>query len=420
MPVLEICGKGLGVLVLGTLCRVACGASARGLQCRSNNSETAVTANPVRRSRKMTLDAFRHAYVEACGGDNPHPHVLAQCDQGTSSGDKLLCSGNARGAVLNVAKALRTGHPFAVVDLSCNTSESGSAAALASVLQNDSTMEVLDLRHSDFGPEDAEVIGKAIAANATLRELSLSGNSVGVEGALAIANSLQKNSSLKVLRLGSCDLNTRGIIAIATALQGNVSLQHLDISRPLVASVHMTEGLDHLSRMLSVNRVLTQLDLSKCGVRDDGLAMLASALRRAGSNSHLSALCLRCNEILLREADAVRELGQLLSSYGCPLARLDLSANRLQDEGALLLSEMLHSNSTLSHIDVRHNSIASRGLCALGPVLASHRSLTSAAVWGNRFDSAACRSWLPALSVRLSLDFSVQEVDGAYSCIAAT
>jgi Ran GTPase-activating protein (RanGAP) involved in mRNA processing and transport len=367
----------------------------------------------------MSLDQFRHAYVEACDGANPHPHVLTQCDQGTSSGDKLLCSGNARGAVLNVAKALRTSHPFAVVDLSCNTWESGSGAALAGVLQNDVTMEVLDLHNSDLGPADAEIIGEAIAENATLRELSLSGNSVGAEGALAIANSLQKNSSLKVLRVGSCDLDTRGIIAIATALHGNVSLQHLDISRPLVAPAHMTEALDHLSRMLSVNRALTQLDLSKCGVRDDGLAMLASALRRAGPNSRLSTLCLRCNEISLRETDAVREFGQLLSSYGCPLAHLDLSANRLHDEGALLLSEMLHSNSTLSHIDVRNNSIASRGLCALGPILASHRSLTSAAVWGNRFDSAACRSWLPALSGRLSLDFSVQEVDGTYSCVAA-
>lgn len=280
-------------------------------------------------------------------------------------------------------------------------------------------MEVLDLRHSDIGPADAEILGKALAVNATLRELHLNGNSVGAEGALAIADSLQTNSSLKVLRLGSCDLDKRGIIAIATGLQGNVSLQQLDISRPLVAPAHMTEGLDHLSRMLSVNRALTQLDLSKCGVRDDGLALLASALRRAGSESVLSDLCLRCNEISLREADAVREVGQLLSSYTCPLFQLDLSANRLQDEGALLLSEMLHSNSSLTHIDVRHNSIASRGLCALGPVLASHRSLTSVAVWGNRFDSAACRSWLPALTGRLSLDMSVQEVDGAYSCVAA-
>jgi hypothetical protein len=363
------------------------------------------------------MQTFRDAYSEAVGGA-PQPHVLAQCDPGTSSGGKLLCSGT-RGVMLNVAKALRAGHPFAVLDLSCSTPESGSAAALADVLQNDCTMEVLDLRNNDFGPADAEVIGQAIAANTTLRELSLSGNSVGAEGALAIADSLQKNSSLRVLRLGSCALESRGIIAIATALHGNVSLEHLDISRPLVAPAHMTEALNHLSRMLSVNRALTQLDLSKCGVRDDGLAMLASALRRAGAASRLSTLCLRCNEISLREADAVSELGQLLSSYGCPLVRLDLSANRLQDEGALLFSEMLHSNSTLHHIDVRNNSIASRGLCALGPVLASHRALTSAAVWGNRFDSAACRSWLPALGARLSLDISVQEVDGAYSCVAA-
>ena len=37
-------------------------------------------------------------------------------------------------------------------------------------------------------------------------------------------------------------------------------------------------------------------------------------------------------------------------------------------------------------------------------------------LWGNRFDSAACLAWLPSLKV-LALDFTVQEVDGAFLCV---
>ena len=33
---------------------------------------------------------------------------------------------------------------------------------------------------------------------------------------------------------------------------------------------------------------------------------------------------------------------------------------------------------------------------------------------GNRFDSAACRAWLPSLSAGMALDFTVQEVDGLF------
>ena len=96
-----------------------------------------------------------------------------------------------------------------------------------------------------------------------------------------------------------------------------------------------------------------------------------------------------------------------------------------------------------------------RGLWALGPVLSDHSTLQEALVWGNKFDSAACRAWLPAMErlvrparVELAppdprarallparptrirrfssshpspqvLDFSVQEVEGAYTCVRA-
>ena len=52
----------------------------------------------------------------------------------------------------------------------------------------------------------------------------------------------------------------------------------------------------------------------------------------------------------------------------------------------------------------------------LGHVCASHDGglLHEVRLSGNRFDSAACRAWLPSLSAGMALDFTVQEVDGLF------
>ena len=102
----------------------------------------------------------------------------------------------------------------------------------------------------------------------------------------------------------------------------------------------------------------------------------------------------------------------------CALQTLDLSANNLRDDGALVLAEMVQANSSLTGLSLAHNSINSRGLCALAHGVAINRSLQSMTLWGNRFDSAACLAWTPALG-RLELDFRTQEVDGTFMPVQA-
>ena len=45
----------------------------------------------------------------------------------------------------------------------------------------------------------------------------------------------------------------------------------------------------------------------------------------------------------------------------CVLQTLDLSANNLRDDGALVLAEMVQANSSLTGLSLAHNSINSRG-----------------------------------------------------------
>ena len=79
---------------------------------------------------------------------------------------------------------------------------------------------------------------------------------------------------------------------------------------------------------------------------------------------------------------------------------------------------MVQANSSLTGLSLAHNSINSRGLCALAHGVAINRSLQSMTLWGNRFDSASCLAWTPALA-RLKLDFRTQEVDGTFMPVQA-
>ena len=92
-------------------------------------------------------------------------------------------------------------------------------------------------------------------------------------------------------------------------------------------------------------------------------------------------------------------------------------------------SQVVAESKRLQHLDVASCEITSRGLCALARSVVDrvtavehqdprllHQSMDAMELWGNKFDSAACLAWIPALHY-LKLDIAVQEVDGAYACV---
>ena len=81
------------------------------------------------------------------------------------------------------------------------------------------------------------------------------------------------------------------------------------------------------------------------------------------------------NQIQLVDAACVKSLSAWLTSKQCRLNGLLLGSNQLRDDGALILAEIIQANTSLLKLDLRSNSITSRGLCALGPVASSHCAL---------------------------------------------
>jgi len=248
--------------------------------------------------------------------------------------------------------------------------------------------------------------------------------------------------------LCNCELTTESLVALATVLQVNDKVMSLNVARSLNAPL-MEEATSHFSRMLKVNSTLMELDLSRCGIRDLGLQLLAEELYRA-TDTRLSSLLLTANQISLVDSECVNALALLLGSQRCRLETLLLGSNALRDEGTLKLADIVSSNASLVELDLTSNSITSRGLCALGRAISpdaqsvAHPKILHVSLWGNRFDSAvrqtfpsqppacplhpiafaplslsaciapqACVVWQPMLSL-LELDFTVDEVDGHF------
>ena len=108
-------------------------------------------------------------------------------------------------------------------------------------------------------------------------------------------------------------------MALATVLRHNASVALLDVQRPLINSLG-EEAVAHFSQMLAVNRTLVELDLSKSGMRDHGLKLIAAELRHA-PGSALKTLRLRCNQVELKEPSCVDEVaGLVFDPVACPLS----------------------------------------------------------------------------------------------------
>ncbi|XP_051732663.1 NLR family CARD domain-containing protein 3-like isoform X3 [Ctenopharyngodon idella] len=139
------------------------------------------------------------------------------------------------------------------------------------------------------------------------------------------------------VQLSKCGVTDEGCAALASALRSNPShLRELDLSVNKLGD----RGVKLLSDLLKDPQCkLEKLWLSDCGVTDEGCAALASALR--SNPSHLRELYLSWNELGDR---GVKLLSDGLKDLHCNLEKLWLYGCGVKDEGCAALASALRSN----------------------------------------------------------------------------
>jgi len=348
-------------------------------------------------------------------------HTLSLRNCGVSGkGLQSLCAllGKA-----NWAKELK------VLDIGENRAAKAGSQALAQWLTNDQlSIEQLHLSSCEL---DLEILLPALSQNpklydGNLKSVDLSGNKLTKKASAAASALLATSGSLSQLQFSNCSLERAGFAALLDAafanergLRFSLDFSHNELGvkgardlsevymrwlkKDMTARAASGSGSGSGSAAPSHGSIHT-LNLSECGLGVEGVVAVCKAL----SGTSINTLALDCNlklglftsgkeagealAALVKNTPALKELsvagdgnshalkggvsGLVAAlAHGCSLAHLDISKNRIGDEGAKELAESLAQNSSLTSLHVDHNRLSIKGIRLIHSGLTKNKTL---------------------------------------------
>jgi len=219
---------------------------------------------------------------------------------------------------------------------------------------------VLDMCKQVVGPEGVTPLLDGLRVCKGVEGLLLGNNVTGGKGAREIAKYIKReDSQITTWYLGGNQFGPDAVGVISKALERDSKVLALWLKRNPV----MPEGTLHLAKMLRLNQTLTTLDLSNCGVLDEGCIDLF----RVGLMDHpaMKHLYLNTNGITVKGATVIAEYFE----KGGNLESLYMSCNPLGDEGVRILAKSLKGNTHLVRLGLSSCAIGDIGIKALIEVL---------------------------------------------------
>jgi Ran GTPase-activating protein (RanGAP) involved in mRNA processing and transport len=232
---------------------------------------------------------------------------------------------------------------------------------LAECLVKNNTLEEINLARNDLDDQAMDILAPAMTG---VFKINLAMNKIGIKGAEIIAKHIIGDPSSKVQELELSDNSLlNGATHLAAALQHNKNLRVLKLV-DVVSSPTEMESLSALPPAAmdgdgDVEKKLEEQEEAKKTdeTRTQHANALIQALGKALSiNKSLTHLWLNNNGI---ESKALEELTQNLPTSA--IVELKLRQNRIDDEGAILLSQV----TSLRHLELGENVIGAKGFGAL-------------------------------------------------------
>ena len=238
----------------------------------------------------------------------------------------------------------------------CDRFESVHAwSVFANTLKHNTTLMELQLVGMLLNPDACAVFGRAFQDNSTMQVLIVSRSSI--EDGNAFGHIFQ-SSSLKRVVLSFCHL--RDTSDMGAFLIQNKVLEELELTYDCLG------GASGLARGLRGNTGLRKLDLSG-NTLSEGSQQLMGSL---STNETLHVLSLSRSR--LYQNDTVTNM---ILHPSTRLRKLDLSENRIDNEGAVLLGNQIEETVSLEELILRNNRIGNVGSQAIGKALGINRSI---------------------------------------------
>ena len=246
----------------------------------AQGAETLAASLPHSSLLSLTLYATQMDLHDCCVGDEGVRHfasVLDRCKSLAALG--ITQSGVTKTGLVYLLQGLESNQHINSLNLHSNFIDHVGAANLSRFLSTSSHLKQLILNENHYiGDDGARVLALSLSHNSTLEVLSLRSCGIGRKGAKYFAAPLSKNGTLRVLNLcGNPDIGDDGVEMIARGLKSNKMLQQLNLSSCGVTD----EGCDHLASVLCTSGTgITHLTLHKNAISDGGTASIAHALTK--------------------------------------------------------------------------------------------------------------------------------------------
>ena len=287
------------------------------------------------------------------------------------------------------------------LNLSNNEIDEVGAKRLARVLQINRTLQKLCISDNSPFDEGSKIIAEAIQVNKTLQELNISKNWISKEGVMRIVEACTKNRTLHKLVCTHNNLSKSGLAAINEYIRKENAVQIFDASwNTIIASSRCgsqlvtttvqslswsTDGWNSLDydikqvclivngvwntiRYSFVHDSLIQLDLQSCNIQSDLWVDIIQCVMQVNT---LQKLNISRNKISDNGAIAFSECLKTNTT----LIELDMSGNNITCKGASKIAEAIHVNTTLEILNISHNKISDDGAIAFSECLKTNTTL---------------------------------------------
>ncbi|XP_020649486.3 leucine-rich repeat-containing protein 31 [Pogona vitticeps] len=190
---------------------------------------------------------------------------------------KVLQLSNCRLTAKDLAflgDALETISHLEILDLSWNTGLGGSLSLLTAKIPKRSKLKTLKLTDCNLTSEDGESLAQVVNRVHNLEILDLSINKKIGYSLKNIAQELKYVSGLKVLNLSMCGLKQDGLQWLDNALQHLLELRKLDVS----CNKGIGGGFQNVEAHLASLSNLEVLDLHQCSITEEDMAVLSQII----------------------------------------------------------------------------------------------------------------------------------------------
>ncbi len=218
----------------------------------------------------------------------------------------------------------------------------------------------IDLCKQVVGPDHIQSLMQSIRMNPNIIHFLLGNNIIGSIGAKAIADFIAdptKLSNIQTWYIAGNNINSEGTALIATSLANDTHCKDLWLKRNPVG----VNGAKALAKMLETNKSIETIDLDNTAILDDGCIAIFESLAH---NTTLKSVYLDANALTVKSALAIAKYFYHKQTTNKPgITHLSLSMNRMEDDGAIHISDaLLHSRYPLQCLVLSSNRIELHGL----------------------------------------------------------